>query len=124
MWESVSVFKEVVNGVTYELLIGNCYFELEDHFDDKETINHIRSELETQNVYAWFDAEVKASVHEVSESTYLGCCSYKDLGEFLRDQYYEDMKADALDMLNEKMKELKEVIDSYLETLDVEDKNL
>ncbi len=45
----------------------------------------------------WFTARVTASRHGVVLGTeYLGCCCYASIAEFLRDEYYQDLVAEAL----------------------------
>lgn len=81
-------------------------------FDDAETLQWIRDQLDRGNEWAWFCAEVRASVVFVdtetgeetiySGSDFLGGCSYKSRADFEQDEpghYYHDMKHRALEAL-------------------------
>jgi hypothetical protein len=117
MWNEVKVFSETIDGITYELFIAEPDFSPKDSFDDDEMVSMIYNQSEAGNQFAWFDAELRASFCEVSQSVYLGCNSYSNLEEFLADQYYTDMKQDVLDMLVSMLKMYEKKISKYLETV-------
>jgi hypothetical protein len=56
------------------------------------------------NQWAWCTVEVRAEYGDFSASDFLGCCSYDSERDFRQPGgYYEDMKHEALDRLNEEL---------------------
>lgn len=54
------------------------------------------------NEWAWCVAKVTAKWGEFEASEYLGCCSYDSKEDFMSPGgYYDDMKAEALESLNQ-----------------------
>jgi hypothetical protein len=92
--------------VTYEISVdtddtpihGNAQASGDDE-DDTCAENDILSRLRHGDIWAWASVTVLATCGEFSGSNSLGCCSYKDQDEFEKDQYYKDMKAEALEDL-------------------------
>lgn len=72
--------------------------------------------LEEGNEFAWFDAEVYASIYLTDgtelrgESDYLGACSYASEADFRAPGgYFDDMRATALDNLWDLVQRIKEL---------------
>ena len=94
--------KEAAGGVTYRVFIssedipirGNAISSGDDAYDEK-VCARIESELESGNLWAWCLVRVECSAAGLSESDYLGGCSYRDVAEFLTGGYYESMKDEA-----------------------------
>lgn len=89
---------------------------LEGHFDsgdaeaDAEMVAELRQRLERGDIYAWFCAKVTASWKGYSASDYGGGCSYENEKDFLKCDYYSDLKARALDSLNKEIQEAAEML--------------
>lgn len=80
-------------------LIGHTeHANVEDHFDSQVLIDDILESWE--NEFKWFMAEIKVTctITDLSDSAYLGCCSYNDendLLESLLPDYGQDMVDEA-----------------------------
>ncbi len=78
-----------------------------DDADDKLVEDQILNRLENGETWAWCIVKVTATWHGVQGTNYLGGCSYTDEKEFKHpDGYYEDMKAQALSMLKQNIREM------------------
>jgi len=75
---------------------------IEDHFDDAEIVAQVKSDAE-HNLWAWCCIAVKAEWEGYIATVYLGGCSYSGEAEFRCDEYFNDMKKDALDLLNRRV---------------------
>jgi hypothetical protein len=80
---------------------GNC--SAIDEKTDKQTEKWIMTELKNGNEWAWCCAHVATHWNDFVGDTYLGCCSYLSESDFMAGGYYADMKADALEDLNQKL---------------------
>lgn len=80
---------------------GNAIFSGDDDFDEKIE-NEIIERLNSGDVWAWADVEVRVTVIETGEtaSDYLGSCSYEDESDFKRGGYYGDMIERCLEELS------------------------
>lgn len=92
--------------VTFEITYTPCWDNVDDHFDDNETIKYVNDEIISGNDAAWFDAAVAAKYKIFTAYSYLCCCSYKSFKEFEEDAYMEELKNQALDSLNIHMQEV------------------
>lgn len=66
---------------------------------DKQCEDEILRRLDSGDVWAWASAEVKVTKGGLTESEYLGGCSYKDAQDFKRCGYYYDMVTTALERI-------------------------
>jgi hypothetical protein len=83
---------------------GNC--SAIDEETDRETEEWILSELNSGNPWAWCQIVVKASLGEFEGHAYLGGCSYKSKEDFIQaNDYYLDMKDEALEELDKKIQD-------------------
>jgi len=81
-----------------------------DSEEDERIEEAIRSELE-YNEWAWCCAQVTVTLdspcsacgQSLSETEYLGCCSYQDEQDFIEGLYYSDMVQTCLDRLQERL---------------------
>lgn len=87
---------------------GNAQASGEDDLD-REMEDQIIARLESGDIWAWCCVEVKASFMGLSESEYLGCCSYDNEADFCSDGYYSDMKQEAVDRLRDRIRSLQDV---------------
>lgn len=77
-----------------------------DHFAsgeeqyDREDIAKVLEELEKGNEWGWCCIKVTAKWKQFTGSDFLGCCSYSSQKDFETDEYYSDMKTQALEALN------------------------
>lgn len=79
---------------------GNALASGDNEFDAKCERKIIR-DLENGNEWAWCTAEVRGEFNGLSASDYLGCCSYRNEKDFVKNSgYYEDMVARVLADLN------------------------
>lgn len=67
---------------------------------DKQVEDALISRVNSGDVWAWARVEVTGTFKGLSESEYLGGCSYKDQNDFEESGYYDDMKAVILATLN------------------------
>lgn len=76
----------------------------DDPVADKRDEDEIIARLESGDDWAWCAVEVTAHWEDFSASTHLGCCSYASEEDFRQSgDYFDDMKAEALSALNEKI---------------------
>jgi hypothetical protein len=80
-----------------------------DDAADKETEDEILARLDRGDVWAWACVTVTACWRNWTGSTSLGTCSYANERDFKRDAYYDDMRADALDELNVRVRDAFEI---------------
>jgi hypothetical protein len=80
---------------------GNAIVSGDDDYD-KQVEDKILSDLQW-NPWAWCCVRVIASWEDFKGDDYLGACSYKSEDDFKAGGYYEDMKAQALEDLNEEI---------------------
>ena len=74
-----------------------------------EIVNSIIQDSET-NEWAWCCVCVKGSFGGIEAKTYLGACSYESRKEFEQSGYYEDLKQEVLNELNNKARNLIETL--------------
>jgi hypothetical protein len=75
--------------------------------EDKEVEEDIIERLDNGDIWAWCSVRVSAKFKGREGTDYLGCCSYKDKADFVKNSgYYEDMKRSAYDDLINSLKEL------------------
>ena len=81
-----------------------------DNALDKKTEDKILERLELDDVWAWASVEVRAEFRGLSASTYLGECSYDSEEDFRASGgYFDDMVAEAIKELNDKITDLQGV---------------
>lgn len=89
--------------------------EFQSPFDmyDQEVAQDIADMADNYGIWGWCTIEVKATWNGmISESDYLGGCSYKDEEDFLKNSgYYEEMKSTAISDLKKELKSLKRSLD-------------
>lgn len=77
---------------------------------DKETVAKIVADSEW-NVWAWCIVKVTARYADLEASDYLGGCSYASEEDFLKGDYFEDMKDTVITELTHKVIEIEAQID-------------
>jgi len=93
------VLFKVDAGVSDIPIIGNC--SAIDEETDKAMAEFIVKELLAGNKWVWCDIIVTASWKGFKGHDNLGACSYKDEKDFCEPGgYFDDMKSEALKMLN------------------------
>ncbi len=94
---------------------GNAMASGDNEFDAKVE-REIREALEGGNAWAWCSVKVTASWNQCLGYAYLGCCSYDSQKDFETEGgYYEDMKQEALNDLNDRIDARFRVIEPLLE---------
>lgn len=74
--------------------------------EDKEIEDEIYRKLES-SIWAWCCIEVKATWKGIKGNDYLGCCSYEDEDDFIKNSgYFEDMKERAYSELIQQLEDL------------------
>ena len=96
---------ELIATIDDEPINGNAIDSGDKNYDLKVE-NELIDRLNSGDVWAWASVEVKASFGGLSGSAYLGCCSYKDEKEFLKDPYYKDMVKEATEELKIELESL------------------
>lgn len=71
---------------------------------DAQQVADIMNRLRQGDLWAWCSVKVTARWGGYSASDYLGGCSYDGERDFMSDQYYADMKHEALAGLNAKLR--------------------
>jgi hypothetical protein len=84
---------------------GNC--SAIDPETDRQAAEWIRSQLEADNDWAWCMVTVEARWRGYVGRDHLGGCSYESEASFKDpDGYWPDMKAQALEDLNEQLRDM------------------
>jgi hypothetical protein len=96
---------EVIAREEFVPVRGNCLASGDDA-TDKAAEDAILARLEDGDTWAWASVEVKVSFRDLSASDHLGCCSYRDEGDFRESGYFDDMVDEALARLNDKLADL------------------
>lgn len=81
---------------------GNAMVSGDDEAD-KKAEDEIIELLESGEVWAWCCVEVAARWGSFSGHNYLGCCSYRNEGDFREGGYFEQMIQEAIDDLNQQV---------------------
>lgn len=89
----------------YALVRGNAIASGNDE-EDAEVEKTIIDDYNNGNSWAWCCVKVTAKWNGFEASDYLGCCSYKNEDDFKIGGYYEQMKAEALEQLNNELAEI------------------
>ena len=109
----LSTFAKTIEdkGVSISFIPHNEGTSIRDgYFDSKETEDKIIEDYENGNDAAWFCAEVKLTYFGlVSDSEYLGACSYQSFDEFTGTDgdYFDDMLNTCLADLKVKLLHVK-----------------
>ena len=77
-------------------------------FDDPSALKWVQKQIMEGNEWGWFCARVIVGGQfpcEEHEDEYLGCCSYRDRNDFIRDGYFIDMVRQCYDRLKAKARE-------------------
>ena len=80
------------------------YEPVESHFSpealSKEDIKDIYKQVKNGNQWAWCNVKITCILTCDNEKfigvSHLGCCSYKNQEEFVKDGYYDNMCSDAM----------------------------
>ena len=73
--------------------------------EDKEAEDEVLRRLDNGDVWAWACVQVKVTYQGISESVFLGGCSYENENAFRKDGYYQDMVNEALGELNHRLRQ-------------------
>ena len=73
---------------------------------DARVENKIIKQLDSGNIWAWCTVEVRGTYKGITESDYLGCCSYKSEKDFKKDLYYLDMQRECFNRILENLRNL------------------
>ncbi len=88
----------------------------EGDFDDRETEEWIRSELASDNQWAWCVVTVTAKWGGFEGSDHLGGCSYKSEEDFRQPGgYFDDMVKAALETLNQSIRDAAAKLETLIE---------
>ena len=73
---------------------------------DRKVENEIIRRINNGDVWAWASVEVKVTWETFEASDYLGCCTYDNENDFVKNSgYYDDMVEIALDDLNQQIED-------------------
>jgi hypothetical protein len=109
----MAAFRELTEAeVTFSVTLEPEYIPIEgnamasgDPAADQEVYDWIRAELARGNEWAWCSVKVTAEWNGYQAADYLGCCSYESEADFRAPGgYFDDMRKNALDALNENVK--------------------
>ena len=84
--------------------VGNC--SAVDPEVDRETEQWIFNQLDSGNLWAWCSVCVVGRFQSLEARSYLGGCSYPDAEAFRQGGYYDDLCAEVLDLLRDKVQTL------------------
>lgn len=68
----------------------------EDHLENHDDVEAVRNQLDRLNSWAWCYVIVKAQFKTWDGAAYLGACSYGSEEDFRKDDYFTDMKDEAI----------------------------
>lgn len=71
---------------------------IEDSFDQQDCINFVR-QLASETPWGWCCVKITVRYGDLTETEYLGGCSYNNEAEFRKCPYYGDMVAECCDRL-------------------------
>lgn len=98
--------KLTLKDVEIEVITEKNDFSFRGEYD-KEVEKGIARMVGNYGLWGWCSVEVKVSYKMLSESDYLGGCSYKSEKDFRANSgYYEDMVSECLERLNAQLGEL------------------
>jgi len=93
--------------------VGNCSAISDDI--DRQTEDWIAEQLEGGNAWAWCQVLVTARWNGFQGRAALGGCSYESEESFRRPGgYFDDLKAEALDALNDEVERAAYALDSLI----------
>lgn len=87
------------------------YLHPKDVFEDERDVHHVIKESEW-NSWAWCCVCVTVTFHGITESDYMGTCSYKDQKEFEDDGDYAEMVDSCVTRLTERVTKLCQTVTS------------
>jgi hypothetical protein len=85
--------------VEFTIEIESSDIDPRKEFDDAEMSAKVIADMQF-NPWAWCDVKVTARWENWTGVDYLGACSYESEADFKADDYYSDMKRNALETLN------------------------
>jgi hypothetical protein len=69
---------------------------IEDNLHTREIQKEIKEQLNQDNLWAWCSVKITGTYKVLSAYSCLGCCSYKDLNDFMSSGYAADMQQEIL----------------------------
>jgi len=85
-----------IKQIAFSLEIIPEHIPLEEVFDSSEIIKEIKGQINQGNLWAWCTVRITGTYKVLSAYSYLGCCSYKDLNDFMSSGYVADMQQEIL----------------------------
>jgi hypothetical protein len=84
---------------------GNVIASGNDKYD-KKVEDEILAKLENGNIWAWCTVKITCRYNGLESTEYLGCCSYEDEKDFIKNSgYYDDMVATCIADLQKQLNE-------------------
>lgn len=77
--------------------------EPEDSFQFDEDVAFVRRQMRAGNDWAWCQVEVRGTYKTLTQSAYLGGCSYASEEDFKVGGYFQDMRAEVVAELNKRL---------------------
>lgn len=97
-----------------EAVPGSVMASGDENFN-KACEDNILTQFEAGNVWAWCIACVTVKWNGYKVTDTLGCCSYKSREDFEQGEYFEEMKSEALEQLNQQLESIFETLKPLLE---------
>jgi hypothetical protein len=88
------------------------YSHPRDSFEFQDDIDHVIKEAQW-NEWAWCCVKVSATYKGITESEYLGACSYKDEADFRACDYFKDMARCCIECLAVKLKDIQDTLEIH-----------
>jgi len=94
--------------------------EIDIAMDIDDENKKIVKRLELGDIWAWASVKITAHWHGLEGIEYLGCCSYEDEEDFKKNSgYYEDMKKQALEDLQNRLNDILEAAEKLLDDINI-----
>jgi hypothetical protein len=90
-------------GIEIELIWEEETMSPDEQFEDEETLEWVREQIESGNEWAWFCAHVRVTYCAIVGDDYLGGCSYKSEDDFRSDGYFDSMVDDCIARINREL---------------------
>lgn len=90
---------------------------ISDSFSEPEDIAWVTEQYNNVTPAAWFLAKVTATFAGQTGTAYLGGCSYESFEQFLTDDYYQQLKYEAVEDLKQQLDAMTQEINKMKEAV-------
>lgn len=90
--------EKIARKATIQIDVLPEHIRIQDSFTEQETINFVR-QLASETEWGWCCVKVTVHYGDLTETEYLGGCSYRNESEFRECPYYADMVSECCNRL-------------------------